>query len=90
MPIWDRHAIRAEIHRRGSTLTNIALDNGLGASSCRVALLTPSPAANRAISDFLGVPLHELWPDWFDASGQRRGQYRTPAASASPSKDKAA
>jgi Ner family transcriptional regulator len=68
---WDKHAIKAEIHRRGATLTQIALDHGLGSCSCRVGLIQPMPAANRAIAAFLGVPLHELWPDWYDAAGNR-------------------
>lgn len=69
---WDRFAIIAEVHRRGSTLVDLALENSLSESACRVALDRPVPSANRAIAEFLGVPLHELWPAWFDAEGNRR------------------
>lgn len=68
---WDRYAIEAEIHRRGATLTGLALQAGIGSSSCRVALLRPVPKADRIIAEFLDVPLHELWPDRYDRAGNR-------------------
>jgi Ner family transcriptional regulator len=68
---WDKHSIKAEIHRRGATLTQLAVDHGLGSCSCRVGLIHPMPAANRVIAAFLGVPLHELWPTWYDTAGNR-------------------
>jgi len=68
---WDRHAIRAEISRRGSSLTKIALATGLSPNSLSWALWSrPHLRANQAIADFLGVPLCELWPEWFDADGK--------------------
>lgn len=71
MQAWDRHAIRAEVARRGSTLTAIALAAGLNPGSCRAALSKCFPAADRAIADFLSIPLFELWPDRYDRDGQR-------------------
>jgi Ner family transcriptional regulator len=68
---WDRYAIAAEIRRRGTTLTQLALDHGLGSSSCRSALCRATPRGDHVISTFLAVPLHELWPDRYDASGNR-------------------
>lgn len=69
---WDRFAIKAEIQRRGSNLTELAVKNDLGSSTARAALLKPSPAANSVIAQFLGVSLHELWPHWYDKDGNRR------------------
>ena len=37
------------------------------------ALIRPHLRANHAIAEFLGVSLHELWPQWFDHSGGRIG-----------------
>lgn len=37
------------------------------------ALIRPHLRANHAIAEFLGVSLHELWPQWFDLSGGRIG-----------------
>jgi Ner family transcriptional regulator len=60
---WDRFLIKAEIHRRGSTLTRVAAEAGVDGSTTRHALIRRSPAGERAISNFLGVPLIELWPE---------------------------
>lgn len=60
---WDRHSIMAEVRRRGSNLRQLALEAGLSESACRKALAVPLPAGEAAIADFLGVTVHELWPD---------------------------
>lgn len=72
MAKWDRFAINAEIKRRGTTLRAISLEAGLGESTTRAALFKPSPAANRAISEYLDIPLHVLWPAWYRPDGSRR------------------
>jgi len=61
--IWDKFSIKAAVHRKGETLTSLGKKNGLAGGSLSVALNTRFPAGERAISDFLQVPLHELWPD---------------------------
>jgi Ner family transcriptional regulator len=48
------------------TLSKLALDNGLSESACRASLLRPQLSADKVISEFLGVPLCELWPDRYD------------------------
>jgi Ner family transcriptional regulator len=63
--------IRAAISKRGMTLSRLAVDNGLEESACRAALIRPLPSAEKAISRFLGIPLHELWPSRWDAEGRR-------------------
>ena len=60
---WDRFAIRAEIHRRGGSLTQIAKQHGLSEAACRVALIKPCPAGERAIAKYLKVSVRTLWPD---------------------------
>lgn len=69
--VWDKYAISAEIKRRGQTLTNLALENGLAQSSCRSALLIPVPSANKVIAEFIGVHVSVLWPAWFKKDGTR-------------------
>lgn len=71
MKKWDAPAIAAAIKRRGQTLTGLAVNAGLGPSACRSSLSTPFPAADKAISEFLDVPLHELWPDRYYPDGGR-------------------
>jgi Ner family transcriptional regulator len=68
---WHPQDIKAAIWKRGLTLSRLALDNGLDESACRAALLRPQPEADKVISAFLGVCLHELWPARYDESGGR-------------------
>ncbi|MCX5512239.1 transcriptional regulator [Kaistia algarum] len=60
---WDRHAIKAEVHRRGGTLVEIARENGLEPSSTKVALRRRHRAGEKAIAAFLGVDPADLWPE---------------------------
>jgi len=68
---WDAPGILAAIKRKESNLTALARSAGLNDSACRTALTRPFPAADKVISDFLGVPLHELWPDRYEANDAR-------------------
>lgn len=68
---WHRADIIAAIHKKNSTLLALGKANGLGSSTCRASLMKPSPRANRIIADFIGVPVHQLWPLWFDQQGNR-------------------
>lgn len=60
---WDRHAINAELRRRGMTLTGIARDAGLYASACRQGIIGLSRPGAEAIAEALGIPFRELFPD---------------------------
>lgn len=66
-----REDIKAEIRKRGSSLAIISSEAGLHRRSGSRALVAPMPTANRAIAEFLGKSLHELWPHWYDKSGER-------------------
>lgn len=67
---WSPEVIKAAIAMRGMTLRGLALRHGLSESACRQAISRGnSPAADRVISKFLRVPLHELWPDRYDREG---------------------
>jgi Ner family transcriptional regulator len=68
---WDAPGILAAIKRKQSNLTELARSAGLNDSACRTSLTRAFPAADKVISDFLGVPLHELWPDRYEATGGR-------------------
>ena len=76
---WDRHAIKAEIYRRGQTLVGLSRTHGFHPHDCGVALLRPYPKVDPVIADFLGVPLHELWPDRYDRAGQRLNSSKYPS-----------
>lgn len=77
--IRNRHPedIKAEVRKRGVTLVDIALSAGLSAVATSSALRKPYPAAQKAIADFLGQPVHAIWPEWYDKEGQRIGLLRS-------------
>ena len=64
---WHRADILAAVRKRGSNLAEIARNVGLARQTLYWAFIAPRLRANRAIADFLGVSMHELWPQWFDA-----------------------
>jgi lambda repressor-like predicted transcriptional regulator len=55
------------------TLASLARQYNLPAASIRVTLARKRPViqADLAISDFLAVPLHQLWADRYDDKGNR-------------------
>ncbi|MEO9738512.1 MAG: helix-turn-helix domain-containing protein [Roseibium sp.] len=60
---WDRYSIKEELHRRGMTLSALAELNGMTpARFCQVWTRNVRKA-EKALSDYLGVPLKELFPD---------------------------
>lgn len=70
---WNKDEIKAEIIRRGVTLADLARQNGLTPTALSMSM-TRRKAMTRAdqvISQFIGVPMHELWPDRYDAHGHR-------------------
>lgn len=60
---WDRHAIKAEVHRRGLTLVGIARANDLEPSACKVALRRRNYAGERALAEALEMDPAALWPE---------------------------
>lgn len=69
--------IRAEIKMRGNTLTDVARQYGISPRVVSLALKQPSLSGEKAIADFLGKPLHELFPKRWTVSGKRiRPRYR--------------
>lgn len=64
-PVWDRPAIIAELHRRGMTLTGIAIDAGMYPSAARQGIGGQSRRGAQAIADALGVPFDELFPTMY-------------------------
>ena len=71
---WDRHAIRAEVHRKGLTLTGIAKDAGLAENACRRALLGMSRPGAEALAAALEVPFRTLFPDQYSRGRHNEGE----------------
>ncbi len=60
--VWDQFAIKAEVQRRGLTLTGIAKAAGLYEGACRQGLIGNSRAGAEAIANALGYRFRELFP----------------------------
>jgi lambda repressor-like predicted transcriptional regulator len=65
----DEWAIRAELRRRGWTFNRLAESSGFAARSFSAALKKPSVKVNAFMAGVLDIPVHELWPYWFDSDG---------------------
>lgn len=77
--------IKAMVRKTGVSIAELARRHRLSSSAGRKCLYRPIPAGNRMIADYLGQPLHKLWPEWFDAYGNRRSPKRTdPSKGAAP------
>ncbi len=72
MEVWSSHRILAEIRSRGISLRGLSLASGLGAQTLTSTLQKPNERGEKIIAKFLGVAAHELWPERYLPSGQRR------------------
>ncbi len=68
---YTKSKIKYLIEKKGSTLRQISILAGLNGDAASQALVKAKPAANKAISDFLEIPIHSLWPHWYDQHGDR-------------------
>ncbi|WP_036765197.1 helix-turn-helix domain-containing protein [Paracoccus pantotrophus] len=62
-PALDWHGIKAELHRRGMTLTELAKRNGMDPSTCRKVGSRTHFGAQAAIASFIDRKPEDLWPD---------------------------
>lgn len=85
---WHRADIVAEVHKRGTTLAELARDNDLSDSALRNALSYPRSPSNRIIATFIGRSIHDLWPTWFDEDGNLIDRSRRSGGSPVPSSQK--
>lgn len=79
---WDRPAIIAELHRRGLTLTGLAIDAGLYPAACRQGIIGTSRKGAQVIADALDVPFNDLFPTLY-----LRGRAHRDAANRNDSRD---
>ncbi|MBU9121788.1 helix-turn-helix domain-containing protein [Burkholderia multivorans] len=72
-----RADIKALIEKRGQTMSGVARAFGIPESNVRNALTRPVLSGEIAISTFVQLPAHELWPDRWTPEGRRiRPRYR--------------
>lgn len=63
--------VKAKVRKTGVSLAELARRNGMAEGTGARALYEACPRMNQAIADHLDIPVHELWPEWFDANGDR-------------------
>ena len=68
---WDRYSIKAEIERRGKSITQLAKDYGMSDRTGRNALYHPSKKGELVIANCLGKTLHELFPERWTIDNKR-------------------
>lgn len=62
-PIMDWEAIKAEVHRRGMTLTELAIRSSLHPSILRKVKTMTHYAGQAALAAFIDQKPESLWPD---------------------------
>lgn len=65
---WHRADIKAAVHKRGLTFTELSRRAGyLSADTCSQALHRSYPKAERIIAAAIGVPPEDIWPTRYAA-----------------------
>jgi Ner family transcriptional regulator len=60
---WTKSEIKKQLEDRNMTLTGLAELNGLNPNTFRAVWSRTVRPAERALADFLGAPVEELFPD---------------------------
>ena len=69
---WHREDIKAAVRKRGVSLEELSLSNGLEKRACASSLCRPHFAAELVIAEFLGVSPRQIWPQRFLPDGTYR------------------
>ncbi|OJJ09113.1 transcriptional regulator [Alphaproteobacteria bacterium AO1-B] len=87
---WDQHSIKAELHRRGMTLAQLARSKGRTPSAFSHVWKRHTAPAEQAIAEFLGIPKEVLFKDRYPKrtakilSSKHEGQRARQKATAAP------
>ena len=68
---WHPEQVKAAVRMTGTTLEALAIKSDLPPNAFSVALARPYRKAEIVRAKFLGVPLHELWPDRWTTNDKR-------------------
>ncbi|WP_455476137.1 helix-turn-helix domain-containing protein [Bartonella sp. B17] len=69
--VWDRHSILAELRRRNMTLAELAKAYKIPSSSVQHIWKRSNEKAERAIADFIGLPVEQIFADRYPKSRNR-------------------
>lgn len=70
-PAKRRAWVVYQLRLQGRSLASVAREMGVNRSAPGHALRSPYPRMERAIAEAVGVPVHELFPERYDPSGER-------------------
>jgi Ner family transcriptional regulator len=68
---WMPERLLSELRKRGVSFSHVDRVYGLSRRVCWNAAIVPNAKGEAALSDFLGVPAHLIWPGRFDTKGNR-------------------
>ena len=68
--VMHREDIKAAIRKKGMSLEQLSLTNGLCRSAVTVALHRPYYYAEQVIARFLNIPAPAIWPERYDKEGK--------------------
>ncbi|NBN76777.1 transcriptional regulator [Microvirga tunisiensis] len=68
---WDRHSIKAELHRQGMTIAALERLNEAAPGSFGHVWNRTVRRAEQAIAEYLNVEVSELWPDRYPVRSSR-------------------
>ncbi len=69
---WHEQDIIAAVRKKGSSLHQLAREDGRPGTTYTRALRKRFPHVQRRIASFLGLSCHELWPHWYDETDSLR------------------
>ena len=76
--------IKAKVRKTGISLRQLSLNAGLKEATVRNALHRAIPTADKAIAECIGKKVHEIWPDRYDAQGNRIKKPRSKRSANTP------
>lgn len=71
-PGWHQQDIQHAIRKRGTTLAELSRQSGLARGTLQTIFYKRYPRGQQIVADFIGVSLHELWPDWYGPDNSPR------------------
>ena len=81
---WDQHRMKYELHSSGMTLTRLAEIKGIDPRTMRAVWKRTHRPSEAALSEFLKVPVEQLFPDRYPITRHTilAPEYQAPAGKA--------
>lgn len=70
---WSKQEILFELRQRGLNAATVATKAGISRYTVYSGMERPYPKVNDLIAEALGVPRQIIWPQFYDAEGNRIG-----------------